>query len=63
MHGLHPSNILRIKTVQRKAPSRTIVTFKAEEKPVPIEDSLTIMEKGSYTRQYLSLVKDYYLFA
>ena len=63
MHGLHPSNILRIKTVQRKAPSRIIVAFKAGEKPVPIEDSLTIMEKGSYTQQYLSLVKDFYLFA
>ena len=63
MHGLHPSNILRIKTVQRKAPSRTIVTFKSGERAVPVEDCLVIMEKGSYTRQYLSLVKDYYLFA
>lgn len=63
MHSLTPINILRIKTVQRKAPSRIIVTFKAGERAVPVEDSLIIMEKGSYTQQYLSLVKDFYLFA
>ena len=63
MYGLYPVNTLRIKTVQRKAPSRIIVTFVAGNRVDNEEDSLVIMEKGSYTMQYLSLVKDFYLFA
>lgn len=63
MYGLYPVNTLRIKTVQRKAPSRIIVTFVAGNRVENEEDSLVIMEKGSYTMQYLSLVKDFYLFA
>ncbi|MGN1232041.1 MAG: hypothetical protein ACI4UJ_01170, partial [Candidatus Cryptobacteroides sp.] len=64
MHGLYPSNILRIKTVQRKDPSRIIVTFVTGDKGFKAtEDCLVLMEKGSYTSRYLSLVKDFYLFA
>lgn len=63
MHGLYPANILRIKTVERKNPSRIIVTFVAGNRVKNEEDSLVIMEKGSYTMQYLSLIKDFYLFA
>ena len=62
MCGLHICNILRIKTVERKQPSRIIVSF-TREKSVPQEQTLTIMEKGKYTSQYISIVKEFYLFA
>lgn len=62
MCGLHIRNILRVKTVERKQPSRIIVSF-TKEKSVPQEQTLTIMEKGKYTSQYISLVKEFYLFA
>ena len=62
MCGLHICNILRIKTVERKQPSRIIVSF-TKEKSIPQEQTLTIMEKGKYTSQYISLVKEFYLFA
>ena len=62
MCGLHICNILRVKTVGRKQPSRIIVSF-TKEKSVTQEQTLTIMEKGKYTSQYISLVKEFYLFA
>ena len=62
MLGLYPSAILRIRTVERKKPSRIIVSF-SREKPPTKEDMLTIMENGRYTAQYISLTKDFYLFA
>ena len=51
-----------VKTVERKQPSRIIVSF-TKEKSIPQEQTLTIMEKGKYTSQYISLVKEFYLFA
>lgn len=61
MYGLHLSHLLRVRTVERKQPKRFISTFVT----APCEclpQMLTIMEKGKYTDEYISLVKDFYLF-
>lgn len=61
MCGLHLSYLLRVRTVERKQPKRFIATFVT----APCEcrtRMLTIMEKGKYTDEYISLVKDFYLF-
>lgn len=62
MRNLHPSEIMRIRTVERKAPARIIVSF-TKTRTETEEKMLTIMEKGKYTLQYISLTKDFYLFA
>lgn len=62
MKGLFASNILRIRTVERKKPIRTIAVFSRERRETE-ESVLTIMEKGEYTSQYTSLTKDFYLFS
>lgn len=61
MCGLYLSHLLRVRTVERKQPKRFIATFVT----APCEcrtQMLTIMEKGKYTDEYISLVKDFYLF-
>lgn len=61
MCGLHLSHLLRVRTVERKQPKRFIATFVT----APCEclpHMLTIIEKGKYTDEYTSLVKDFYLF-
>ena len=64
MNGLKLAEILRIKTVERKPSSRIIITFIHDNQTVtPTEKQLTIMNKGKYTDEYISLVKDFYLFA
>lgn len=63
MCGLHLFRIVRIRTVPRKAPARMIVEF-SRTRPDEVEDSiLTIQNEGQYTDQYLSLTKEFYLFA
>ena len=63
MSGLHLSRILRIRTVPRKAPSRMIVEFSRHRVDQPEDTVLTIQNEGQYTHEYLSLTKDFYLFA
>ena len=76
MNGLRLTNILRIKTIERKAYSRIIASFCKKHisheslntyadstQQHDIERSLTIMKNGKYTDEYISLVKDFYLFA
>ena len=63
MCGLHMFRILRIRTVERKAPIRIIAEFSRERCQTPSDGILTIMNKGKYTQEYLSLTKDFYLFA
>lgn len=64
MNGLKLAEILRIRTVERKPSSRIIITFIHDNQTVtPTEKQLTIMNKGKYTDEYISLVKDFYLFA
>ena len=63
MSGLHLFRVLRIRTVPRKAPSRVVIEF-SRLRPEEVSDSLlTIQNEGQYTQEYLSLTKDFYLFA
>ena len=61
--GLHLFRIMRIRTVERKAPIRIITEFSRQRCQTPAEELLTIMNEGKYTQEYLSLTKDFYLFA
>ena len=63
MSGLHLSKILRICTVPRKSPTRMIVEFSRYRPDAPEDTILTIQNEGKYTQEYLSLTKDFYLFA
>ena len=63
MCGLHLFRILRIRTVERKAPIRIIAEFSRERCQTPSDGILTIMNEGKYTQEYLSLIHDFYLFA
>ncbi len=62
MCGLHPNSIVRVRTVERKKPSRIVVTFSRASAQTK-ETMLTIMNQGKYTAEYISLVKEFYLFA
>ena len=63
MSGLYLFRILRIRSVPRKAPSRIIAEFSCKRIEAPEETVLTIQNEGQYTQEYLSLTKDFYLFA
>ena len=63
MCGLHLFRIMRIRTVERKAPIRIITEFSRQRCQTPADEILTIMKEGKYTQEYLSLTKDFYLFA
>lgn len=63
MCGLYLFRIMRIRTVSRKAPSRIIAEFSRLRTDVPSDEMLTIQNEGKYTQEYLSLTKDFYLFA
>lgn len=63
MCGLHLFRILRVRTVPRKDPSRIIAEFSRTRCRMPEEELLTIQNEGKYTQEYLSLTRDFYLFA
>ena len=63
MNGLHLHKITRVRTVPRKAPKRIIAEFARERCAEPVDTILTIQNEGQYTQEYLSLMKDFYLFA
>ncbi|MBQ8838500.1 MAG: SAM-dependent methyltransferase [Bacteroidales bacterium] len=63
MSGLHLFRILRIRTVPRKAPIRIVAEFSRYRCETPQDEMLTIMNEGKYTEEYLSLIRDFYLFA
>lgn len=63
MCGFHLFRILRVRTVPRKSPVRIIAEFSRERCLNPQEDVLTIQNEGKYTQEYLSLTRDFYLFA
>ena len=63
MCGLHLFRILRVRTVPRKMPSRIIAEFSRSRCQQPVEELLTIQDEGKYTEEYLSLTRDFYLFA
>ena len=63
MCGLHLYRITRVRTVPRKIPSRIIAEFSRQRTALPEDSLLTIQNEGQYTDEYLSLMKDFYLFA
>ncbi len=63
MCGLHLFRITRVRTVPRKAPSRMIAEFSRHRCETPQDVILTIQDEGKYTQEYLSLTRDFYLFA
>lgn len=63
MCGLHLFRILRVRTVPRKSPSRIIAEFSFRRCQDPKEELLTIQDEGKYTQQYLSLTREFYMFA
>ena len=63
MCGLHLFRILWVRTVPRKAPSRIIAEFSCTRCSEPVQELLTIQDEGKYTQEYLSLTRDFYLFA
>ncbi len=63
MRELHLFRIMRVRTVPRKAPVRIVAEFSRERCADPEDFVLTIQNEGKYTREYLSLTHDYYLFA
>ena len=63
MCGLHLFRILRVRTVPRKDPSRIIAEFSRVRTENPQDEMLTIQNEGKYTQEYLSLMRDFYLFA
>lgn len=63
MTGLHLSRMTRVRTVPRKSPSRIIAEFARCRCENPEDTTLTIQSNGAYTQEYLSIMKDFYLFA
>ena len=63
MSGLHLFRIIRVRTVPRKSPVRIIAEFSRVRCESPEEGLVTIQDEGKYTEEYLSLMRDFYLFA
>ena len=63
MTGMHLFRIVRVRTVPRKSPNRIIAEFSRSRCAGPREEMLTIQNEGKYTQEYLSLTRDFYLFA
>lgn len=69
--GLYPQRMVRIKTVQRKAPVRIIAEFsKARrtgqgcQRECPVaEETIVIHADGQYTEQYKTLTRDFLLWS
>ena len=63
MSDMHLLRVLRIRTVPHKSPSRIVIEF-SRQRVHEVEDTiLTIQNEGQYTQEYLSLTKEFYLFA
>ena len=63
MSGLHLYKMTRVRTVPRKEPKRIIAEFSRKKTDIPVDKILTIQDAGHYTKEYLTLMKDFYLFA
>ncbi len=57
--GFFLSRIVRIRTTPRKPVSRIIAEFGRQRCADPVQEDLTIQEKGRYTEQYTDLMKDF----
>lgn len=63
MSGLYLFRITRVRTVPRKSPSRIVAEFAQFRCENPEDTTLTIQCDGAYTQEYLSVMRDFYLFA
>ena len=63
MSGLYLYKMTRVRTVPRKDPKRIIAEFSRKKTDTPKDNILTIQDVGHYTKEYLTLMKDFYLFA
>ena len=63
MCGLHLFRLIRVRTVPRKQPIRIIAEFSFKRCESPSDETLIIQSEGRYTEEYLSLTRDFYLFA
>jgi tRNA1(Val) A37 N6-methylase TrmN6 len=63
MNGLFLFRILRVRTVERKLPSRMVVEFSRNRVDSIVDEILTIQKEGRYSHEYLSLMHGFYLFA
>ena len=63
MSGLHLYKMTRIRTVPRRSPKRIIAEFSRKKNDIPEDNIRTIQDAGHYTQEYLTLMKDFYLFA
>ena len=63
MSGLYLYKMTRVRTVPRKSPKRIIAEFSRKKNDIPEDNILTIQDAGHYTQEYLTLMKDFYLFA
>ncbi len=61
---LHLSRVCKVHTVARKEPKRLMLEFiYGKSAPAGVEySSLVIQENGGYTKEYLALTRDFYLF-
>lgn len=61
MSGLHPFRIVRIRTTERKKPSRIVAEFSKRHSGNCLEQLLTLMKDGSFTPEYRELTKPFYI--
>jgi len=61
--GLFLKSIVRVRTTPAKLAKRMVCEFSFVRVAQPSESVLTIQDNGTYTAQYLELMRDYYLFA
>ena len=57
--GLFLFRIVRVRTTPRKPVSRIIAEFGRQRCSDPVQEGLTIQEKGRYTDQYIDLLKEF----
>lgn len=60
MSGLYPFRIVRIRTTERKRPSRIVAEFSRKRQDTPADSLLTIHDGPSYTYEYMDLTRDFY---
>lgn len=61
MSGLHPFRIVRIRTTERKKPSRIVAEFSRYRRECPEESLLTIHQGDGYSADYIALTEEFYL--
>ena len=61
MSGLHPFRIVRIRTTERKRPSRIVAEFSRSRRECPEESLLTIHQGDGYSADYIALTEEFYL--